>query len=38
MAEEENGLTANELYFKPVENEQGLSLTLEETLRNNLVG
>ena len=37
MAEEENGLTANELYFKPVENEQGLSLTLEETLRNNLV-
>jgi len=38
MAEEQNGLTANELYFKPVENEQGLSLTLEETLRNNLVG
>ena len=37
MAEEENNLTANELYFTPVENEQGMSLTLEETLRNNLV-
>ena len=34
---EENDLTANELYFRPVENEQGLELTLEETLRNNLV-
>ena len=34
---EENNLTANELYFKSVENEQGLELTLEETLRNNLV-
>ena len=34
---EENNLTANELYFKSVENEQGLEITLEETLRNNLV-
>ena len=34
---EENNLTANELYFKSVEDEQGLELTLEETLRNNLV-
>ena len=38
MAEEENNLTANELYFAPVDNEQGVELTLEETLRNNLVG
>ena len=35
---EENNLTANELYFKSVEDEQGLELTLEESLRNNLVG
>lgn len=35
---EENTLTANEIYFKKVENEQGLILTLEESLRNNLVG
>jgi len=35
---EENTLTANELYFEPVEDEQGLQLTLEESLRNNLVG
>ena len=34
---EENNLTANELYFKSVEDEQGLELTLEENLRNNLV-
>ena len=38
MAEEENNLTANELYFTPVDDEQGVELTLEETLRNNLVG
>ena len=38
MAEEENNLTANELYFKSVEDEQGLSLDLEESLKNNLVG
>lgn len=36
--EEENTLTANELYFAPVEDEQGLELTLEESLRNNFVG
>jgi hypothetical protein len=35
---EENSLTANELYFKKVEDEEGLILTLEESLRNNLVG
>ena len=35
---EENNLTANELYFRSVEDEQGLELTLEESLRNNLVG
>jgi hypothetical protein len=35
---EENTLTANELYFKKVDDEQGLILTLEESLRNNLVG
>tara|TARA_R100000781_G_C4081958_1_gene128007 strand:+ start:1931 stop:4117 length:2187 start_codon:yes stop_codon:yes gene_type:complete len=34
---EENSLTANELYFEDVEDEQGLELTLEESLRNNLV-
>ena len=34
---EENDLTANELYFKSVEDEQGLDITLEETLRNNFV-
>lgn len=38
MEEENNTLTANELYFAPVENEQGLELTLEESLRNNFVG
>ena len=37
MAEEENNLTANGLYFKSVEDEQGLSLDLEESLKNNLV-
>jgi hypothetical protein len=35
---EENTLTANELYFQKVDDEQGLILTLEESLRNNLVG
>jgi len=34
---EENSLTANELYFEQSENEQGLELTLEESLQNNLV-
>ena len=38
MEEEENTLTANELYFEEVEDEQGLQLTLDEALRNNLVG
>ena len=38
MAEEEGNLTANGLYFAPVDDEQGIQLTLEETLRNNLVG
>ena len=39
MAEEneENTLTANELYFKNVENEHGKELDLEETLQNKLV-
>ena len=35
---DENSLTANELYFEQVENEQGMQLTLEESLRNNFVG
>jgi hypothetical protein len=35
---EGNTLTANELYFQKVDDEQGLILTLEESLRNNLVG
>ena len=34
----ENTLTANDIYFGEVEGEQGLELTLEESLRNNLVG
>ena len=34
---EENNLTANELYFAEVENEQGLELSLEEGLQKNLV-
>jgi hypothetical protein len=34
----ENSLTANELYFGDVEGEQGIELTLDEKLRNNLVG
>ena len=34
---EENNLTANELYFEKVEDEQGLELSLEETLQQNLV-
>ena len=35
---EENTLTANELYFDQVEDEQGLQLTLEDNLRKNLIG
>ena len=38
MAENENNLTANNVYFKEVPDESGLQLTLEETLRKNLVG
>ena len=38
MAEEENTLTSNEIYFEKVEDEHGLELTLEENLRNNFVG
>ena len=34
----ENSLTANEVYFGGIEGEDGLKLTLEENLRNNLVG
>ena len=34
----ENNLTSNDLYFEKVEDEQGTNLTLEENLRNNLVG
>ena len=34
---EENSLTSNELYFEKVEDEQGINLTLEESLQNNLV-
>ena len=34
----ENNLTSNELYFEEVESEQGMNLTLEENLQNNLVG
>tara|TARA_B100000524_G_scaffold224657_1_gene118766 strand:- start:39 stop:2228 length:2190 start_codon:yes stop_codon:yes gene_type:complete len=34
---DETNLTANELYFEPVENEQGLELSLEENLQQNLV-
>ena len=34
----ENTLTSNELYFEEVENEQGINLTLEENLQNNIVG
>ena len=38
MAEnEENTLTSNEIYFSDVENEHGKELTLDESLRNNLV-
>ena len=35
---DENSLTANGLYFEKVEDEQGMQLTLEESLRNNFVG
>ena len=35
---EENTLTANELYFEKLEDEQGLQLTLEANPRNNLIG
>ena len=34
---EENNLTANGLYFEQVDNEQGLELSLEENLQQNLV-
>ena len=34
---EENTLTSNEIYFQEEENEQGINLTLEENLQNNLV-
>jgi len=34
----ENDLTSNSIYFNPVDGEQGIELTLEENLRNNLVG
>ena len=34
----ENNLTSNELYFEEVESEQGMNLSLEENLQNNLVG
>ena len=34
----ENTLTSNDLYFQEVEDEQGINLTLEENLQNNLVG
>jgi len=34
----ENNLTSNELYFEEVEAEQGMNLTLEENLQNNLAG
>tara|TARA_R100000388_G_scaffold2166_3_gene2999 strand:+ start:2706 stop:4871 length:2166 start_codon:yes stop_codon:yes gene_type:complete len=34
----ESNLTANNIYFTDVENEDGMKLTLEENLRNNLVG
>ena len=39
MAEEneENTLTSNDLYFSDVEDEHGIELTLDETLRNSLV-
>ena len=34
----ESNLTANDIYFEDVPNEDGMKLTLEENLRNNLVG
>ena len=34
----ETNLTSNALYFEEVENEQGINLTLEENLKNNLTG
>ena len=34
----ETNLTANNIYFEDVPNEDGIQLTLEENLRNNLVG
>ena len=34
----ETNLTSNSLYFEEVENEQGINLTLEENLQNNLEG
>jgi len=34
----ETNLTSNNIYFEDVPNEDGIQLTLEENLRNNLVG
>lgn len=34
----ESNLTANDIYFENVQNEDGMRLTLDENLRNNLVG
>ena len=34
----ESNLMANDIYFEDVPNEDGVQLTLDETLRNNLVG
>ena len=34
----ENSLSANSIYFEDVEDEQGMNLTLDEQLQNNLVG
>ena len=40
MAEEENSLIQNAdgIYFEAVENEEGMSLNLEEDLNNRLAG
>ena len=34
----ENSLTSNSIYFADAEDEQGMTLTLDEQLQNNLVG
>ena len=34
----ENSLTSNSIYFEDAEDEQGMTLTLDEQLQNNLVG